>query len=86
MIAAAASGEFGDPVRLPTLNSTALGSQKWVPVGQHGDATESIGALKAQGFRLISTNLGAERGGGGDRPLEFHQLQPTEPLEWNVPV
>lgn len=50
----------GDPARLRTFNSTALGSQKWVPVRQHGDVTAAIGALRAQGFRLFGTHLGVE--------------------------
>ena len=50
----------GDAQRLRTFNSTALGSQKWVPVRQHGDVEAAIGVLRAQGFRLYGTHLGVE--------------------------
>ena len=44
--------------RLPTFNSTAQGSQKWVPLQRHGDVREAIAALRARGFRLYGTHLG----------------------------
>jgi tRNA (guanosine-2'-O-)-methyltransferase len=44
--------------RLPTFNSTALGSQKWVPLHLHNSGAEALGALKAQGFRVYGTMLG----------------------------
>jgi len=43
--------------RKPTFNSTAQGSQKWVPLHQHNSATEAIQQLKGQGFRLYGTHL-----------------------------
>lgn len=46
--------------RLPTFNSTAQGSQKWVPLHVHGSAGEAAAALKGQGFRLYGTHLGVE--------------------------
>ncbi|MEB3184404.1 MAG: tRNA (guanosine(18)-2'-O)-methyltransferase TrmH [Cyanobacteriota bacterium] len=45
--------------RLPTFNSTALGSQKWVPLHRHSDSLAAVQALKAQGFRLYGTHLSA---------------------------
>ncbi len=46
--------------RLPTFNSTALGSQKWVPLRLHADATAAITALKDQGLRVYGTHLGVQ--------------------------
>ncbi len=46
--------------RLPTFNSTAQGSQKWVPLRVHGDISEAMATLKAQGFRLYGTHLAME--------------------------
>ncbi len=44
--------------RTPTFNSTALGSQKWVPLHRHGSSLEALGALRQRGFRLYGTHLG----------------------------
>ena len=41
-------------------NSTAQGSQKWVPLHSHANAAEAIASLKRQGFRLYGTHLGVE--------------------------
>jgi tRNA (guanosine-2'-O-)-methyltransferase len=46
--------------RLPTFNSTALGSQKWVPLRQHSSSEAAIAVLKAQGLRIYGTHLGVE--------------------------
>ncbi|QPN69268.1 tRNA (guanosine(18)-2'-O)-methyltransferase TrmH [Synechococcus sp. CBW1108] len=48
--------------RTPTLNGTAKGSEKWVPLHRHCDADcgTLLGALKAKGFRLYGTHLSAE--------------------------
>jgi len=43
--------------RLPTFNSTALGSQKWVPLHLHGSSAEALQALKARGFKVFGTLL-----------------------------
>ena len=43
--------------RLPTFNSTAQGSQKWVPLQLHGSSTEALQALKARGFKVFGTML-----------------------------
>ena len=43
-----------------TFNSTAQGSQKWVPLNDHPDIDTAIGALKGQGFRIYGTHLGVE--------------------------
>jgi len=43
--------------RLPTFNSTALGSQKWVPLHLHGCSAEALQALKARGFKVFGTLL-----------------------------
>jgi tRNA (guanosine-2'-O-)-methyltransferase len=48
------------PGRLPSFNSTALGSQKWVALHRHGDSNAAIALLKAQGFQLFGTHLGAQ--------------------------
>jgi len=45
--------------RLPTFNSTAQGSQKWVPLQLHGSSTEALQALKARGFKVFGTMLSA---------------------------
>ena len=41
-----------------TFNSTAQGSQKWVPLNDHPDTETAIRQLKAKGFRLYGTHLG----------------------------
>ncbi|MCT0225646.1 tRNA (guanosine(18)-2'-O)-methyltransferase TrmH [Synechococcus sp. CS-1328] len=46
--------------RLPTFNSTAQGSQKWVPLQLETDVNVAIHRLKQRGFRLYGTHLGAE--------------------------
>ena len=46
--------------RLPTFNSTAQGSQKWVPLRVHESIVGALATLKAQGFRLVGTHLGVE--------------------------
>lgn len=46
--------------RLPTFNSTAQGSQKWVPLQRHSSSAAALAALKGQGFRLYGTHLSAE--------------------------
>ena len=43
--------------RLPTFNSTAQGSQKWVPLHRHDSSTEALQGLKARGFRVYGTLL-----------------------------
>ena len=43
-----------------TFNSTAQGSQKWVPLHDHPDIDNAIGALKGKGFRIYGTHLGVE--------------------------
>jgi tRNA (guanosine-2'-O-)-methyltransferase len=46
--------------RLPTFNSTAQGSQKWVPLHCHAQAAEPLAELRRRGFRLYGTHLGVE--------------------------
>ena len=41
-----------------TFNSTAQGSQKWVPLRDHPDVGTAIRHLKDRGFRLYGTHLG----------------------------
>ena len=41
-----------------TFNSTAQGSQKWVPLLDHPDTATAIRHLKDRGFRLYGTHLG----------------------------
>ncbi|MEC8440956.1 MAG: tRNA (guanosine(18)-2'-O)-methyltransferase TrmH [Cyanobacteriota bacterium] len=43
-----------------TFNSTAQGSQKWVPLHDHPNIDSAIGALKGKGFRIYGTHLGVE--------------------------
>jgi len=43
--------------RVPTFNSTAQGSQKWVPLHRHPGAEVAMHALKQKGFRLYGTLL-----------------------------
>ena len=45
--------------RLPTFNSTAQGSQKWVPLQRHSSPEAAMQALKGRGFRLYGTHLSA---------------------------
>jgi len=40
-----------------TFNSTAQGSQKWVPLHDHPNAETAIRCLKERGFRLYGTHL-----------------------------
>jgi tRNA (guanosine-2'-O-)-methyltransferase len=44
--------------RLPTFNSTAQGSQKWVPLKLHANTEAAMAELKQRGFRLYGTHLG----------------------------
>ena len=46
--------------RVPTFNRTALGSQKLVALHRHERTTDAIALLKADGFRLYGTHLGAD--------------------------
>jgi tRNA (guanosine-2'-O-)-methyltransferase len=46
--------------RMATFNSTAQGSQKWVPLHAHASGAAAMAQLKAQGFRLYGTHLSAE--------------------------
>ncbi|MBW4530311.1 MAG: tRNA (guanosine(18)-2'-O)-methyltransferase TrmH [Aphanothece saxicola GSE-SYN-MK-01-06B] len=46
--------------RVPTFNRTALGSQKWVALHRHERTTDAIALLKADGFRIYGTHLGAD--------------------------
>ena len=41
-----------------TFNSTAQGSQKWVPLRDHPDVGTAIRHLRERGFRLYGTHLG----------------------------
>ncbi|MFL2497018.1 tRNA (guanosine(18)-2'-O)-methyltransferase TrmH [Synechococcus sp. A15-28] len=43
-----------------TFNSTAQGSQKWVPLNDHPDIETAICSLKNRGFRIYGTHLGVE--------------------------
>jgi tRNA (guanosine-2'-O-)-methyltransferase len=44
--------------RPPTFNSTAQGSQKWVPLHAHASVEEALAALRDKGFRIYGTLLG----------------------------
>ena len=41
-----------------TFNSTAQGSQKWVPIRDHDSVEDAFSALRAKGFRIYGTMLG----------------------------
>lgn len=43
-----------------TYNSTAQGSQKWVPLHDHPNIETAISTLKERGFRLFGTHLGTD--------------------------
>ncbi|MEO1002683.1 MAG: tRNA (guanosine(18)-2'-O)-methyltransferase TrmH [Cyanobacteria bacterium J06638_7] len=59
--------------RLPTFNSTALGSQKWVPLHRHaGGVAAAAAELRRQGFRLFGTHLSASA-------LDYRQCDFTGP-------
>lgn len=46
--------------RMPTFNTTAQGSQKWVPLHVHPDTPSALATLKSAGFRLYGTHLASE--------------------------
>jgi tRNA (guanosine-2'-O-)-methyltransferase len=58
--------------RLPTFNSTALGSQKWVPLQVHSSSAEALRALKGRGFRVYGTML-------SDTAIDYRQCDFTGP-------
>ena len=58
--------------RLPTFNSTALGSQKWVPLQVHSSSAEALRALKVRGFRVYGTML-------SDTAIDYRQCDFTGP-------
>lgn len=43
-----------------TFNSTAQGSQRWVPLKDHPDINSAVRDLKQQGFKLYGTNLSVD--------------------------
>ena len=43
--------------KIPTFNSTAQGSQKWVKLKKHENVELAIQSLKERGFKLYGTNL-----------------------------
>jgi tRNA (guanosine-2'-O-)-methyltransferase len=48
------------PGRPRTFNTTARGSQKWVPLHPHPSIEEGLQSLKSRGFRIFGTHLGVE--------------------------
>jgi tRNA (guanosine-2'-O-)-methyltransferase len=58
--------------RLPTFNSTAQGSQKWVPLHLHSSSSEALQALKGRGFRIYGTML-------SDTAIDYRQCDFTGP-------
>ena len=44
------------PGRARTVNETAKGSQKWVPLRPHPTVGECLKGLKSQGFRIFGTH------------------------------
>ena len=46
--------------RLAAVNSTAKGSEKWVPLHRHSHTAEVMQQLKDQGFRLYGTHLAVD--------------------------
>jgi len=45
--------------RQRTFNTTAKGSEKWVPLHAHASSAEAVSRLRTQGFRLYGTHLSA---------------------------
>jgi len=43
-----------------TFNSTAQGSQRWVPLRDHATIASAVHHLKDRGFKLYGTNLGVD--------------------------
>ncbi len=43
--------------KIPTFNSTAQGSQKWIELNRHKNIQEACKILKNKGFKLYGTNL-----------------------------
>ncbi|KGG11264.1 tRNA (Guanosine18-2'-O-) -methyltransferase [Prochlorococcus sp. SS52] len=43
--------------KIPTFNSTAQGSQKWVKLVKHPNIEVAIKSLKGEGFKIYGTNL-----------------------------
>jgi tRNA (guanosine-2'-O-)-methyltransferase len=58
--------------RLPTFNSTAQGSQKWVPLQVHSSSAAALRALKGRGFRVYGTML-------SNTALDYRQCDFTGP-------
>ena len=58
--------------RLPTFNSTAQGSQKWVPLQVHSSSAAALRALKGRGFRVYGTML-------SDTAIDYRQCDFTGP-------
>lgn len=58
--------------RLPTFNSTAQGSQKWVPLQVHNSSAAALQTLKDRGFRVYGTML-------SDTALDYRQCDFTGP-------
>ena len=46
--------------KLPTFNSTAQGSQKWVDINTHKNISSALLEIKEKGFTLYGTNLSIE--------------------------
>ena len=46
--------------RMPTFNTTAQGSQKWVPLHVHPDSATALAGLRQQGFRIYGTHLASD--------------------------
>ena len=46
--------------RMPTFNTTAQGSQKWVPLHVHPDSATALADLRQQGFRIYGTHLASD--------------------------
>jgi len=48
------------PGRPRTFNTTARGSQKWVPLHPHASIEDALRLLQGRGFRIFGTHLGVE--------------------------
>lgn len=55
-----------------TFNSTAQGSQKWVPLRPHDDVETALAGLRGQGFRIFGTHLSVNA-------LDYRQCDFTGP-------
>ena len=57
---------------LPTFNSTAQGSQKWISLRLHGSVSEAIAHLKANQFQIYGAHF-------SDQAIDYRAVDYTQP-------